>query len=125
MQSKMPVQIGSAFADGNIVVETIDGPIINLHQDLRDTTCDWFYWCFRIRSAAGETLRFNFIRSCAIGLRGPTISGDDGQTWNWLGETQWMEMPSVTLSRMTFRGPGSVLLCPISFQIGSLHGQFG
>lgn len=43
MQSKMPVQIGSAFADGNIVVESIDGPIINLHQDLRDTTCDWFY----------------------------------------------------------------------------------
>ena len=75
----MPVQIGSAFADGNIVVESIDGPIINLHQDLRDTTCDWFYWCFRIRSAASETLRFNFIRSCAIGLRGPTISGDDGQ----------------------------------------------
>lgn len=79
------VQIGTDFPGGNIVVEAIDGDDIRLHQDLRDTERDWFYWCFDARGAAGLTLRFHFTRSPAIGVHGPAISLDGGDSWRWLG----------------------------------------
>jgi len=84
----MPVQIDCEFPGGNIVVESIDGDEVRLHQDLRDTTRDWFYWCFRVRGAEGRTLSFTFTQSRALGVRGPAISLDDGKTWAWLGSDQ-------------------------------------
>ena len=79
-------EIDSSFPGGNIHVERIENENVFLHQELRDTGRDWFYWCFRIRGAAGKTLRFNFTRSHAIGVRGPALSTDEGVTWKWLGE---------------------------------------
>lgn len=79
------LSIDSDFPGGNIVLERIRGDQIDLHQDLRDTESDWFYWCFRIRGAAGRSLRFNFTASRALGARGPAISRDGGRTWSWLG----------------------------------------
>ena len=54
------VQIDANFPGGNIVVERMEGDTVFLHQDLRETAGDWFYWCFRVRGAAGRTLQFQF-----------------------------------------------------------------
>lgn len=78
-------QIDADFPGGNIVVESVDGDEVRLHQELRDTIGDWFYWCFRIRGCGGRVLHFRFTRSRALGVRGPAISLDAGKTWSWLG----------------------------------------
>ncbi len=90
------VTIDADFPGGNIIVDRIggvdavDGDTVLLHQDLRDTDIDWFYWCFRVRGAEGRTLRFRFTESRAIGVRGPAVSLDEGLTWRWLGaEADW------------------------------------
>lgn len=79
------VQIDANFPGGNIVVERMEGDTVFLHQDLRETAGDWFYWCFRVRGAAGRTLQFQFTKSPVIGARGPAHSRDGGRTWQWLG----------------------------------------
>ncbi len=80
-----PVLIDAAFPGGNIVFERIEGETVFVHQDLRDTEGDWFYWQFRVRSAGGRTLTFQFTQSNVIGVRGPAVSRDAGRTWAWLG----------------------------------------
>lgn len=73
------------FPGGNIVVDAIRDDQIDLHQELKGTSHDWFYWCFRITGAQGRTFRFSFTKSRALGTRGPAISRDGGLTWRWLG----------------------------------------
>ena len=77
--------IDAAFPGGNIVVEKQQDCSVWLHQDLRDTTEDWFYWYFRVREAPCGKLQFNFTKSPAIGVRGPAVSLDGGRSWQWLG----------------------------------------
>lgn len=77
--------IDAAFPGGNVVVERVSGNDIFLHQDLRDSSGDWFYWCFRVRAATGRTLRFHFTHGDATGARGPAVSTDGGTNWNWMG----------------------------------------
>jgi hypothetical protein len=81
------IRIESDFPGGNIVLESIQGDDIFVHQDLRDTAGDWFYWCFRVRGAQGRDLTFHFTQSKAIGLLGPAVSRDGGGTWQWLGRS--------------------------------------
>jgi hypothetical protein len=80
-----PVTVDADFPGGNIVVERIEGDEIFLHQDLRDTRGDWFWWYFRVRGAAGRSLTIHFTKSNVIGVRGPAVSTDGGETWSWLG----------------------------------------
>jgi hypothetical protein len=91
------VRIASDFPGGNIVVEKIVGNDVYVHQDLRDTKGDWFYWYFAVRGAQGRELTFHFTKSKAIGLLGPGVSRDGGRTWQWLGHTE-----SPTLFRYKF-----------------------
>jgi hypothetical protein len=77
--------VDARFPGGNIVVDSIEGDTISLHQDLRDTEGWWFYWAFRVRGAAGRTLTFRFTNQNPIGVRGPAVSLDGGRTWRWLG----------------------------------------
>ena len=79
------IDVDAKFPGGNIVVDKIEGDKVFLRQDLRDTAGDWFYWCFRVRGAAGRTLAFTFTKGNVIGVRGPATSGDGGKTWAWLG----------------------------------------
>jgi len=79
------ITVDAAFPGGNITVESIADEHVALHQDVRDTQGDWFYWCFRARGAAGRTVRFAFTGSNVIGVRGPAVSLDGGVTWDWLG----------------------------------------
>jgi hypothetical protein len=74
------------FPGGNIIVDAIEGNTVELHQDLRDTEGDWFYWYFRVRGAAGRTLNFEFTKGNVIGVRGPAVSSDGGWTWRWLAK---------------------------------------
>ena len=83
-QPDAPV-IDCDFPGGNLVVERIDGDEVYLHQDPRDTPGFWFYWCFRVRHAAGRTLTFHFTGGNVLGVRGPAVSTDAGRTWQWLG----------------------------------------
>lgn len=79
------LQIDADIPGGNIVVDKIKGDDVYLHQDLRDTAGDWFYWHFRVRGAHGRTLTFHFTKSNPIGVRGPAVSVDGGKSWRWLG----------------------------------------
>lgn len=83
--SNQQFTIDADFPAGNIVVEKIDGDLIRLHQDERDTPRFWFHWHFRVRGAAGRTLTFEFTKENVFGSRGPAVSSDDGRTWTWLG----------------------------------------
>jgi arylsulfatase A-like enzyme len=78
--------LASDFPGGNIVLEKTEGDNVFVHQDLRDTKGDWFYWYFAVRGAAGRELTFHFTQSRAIGPLGPGISRDQGATWTWLGK---------------------------------------
>jgi hypothetical protein len=78
------ISVDCIFAGGNIMVESRDGDTIYLHQDLRDTEGDWFYWYFRVSGAAGKTLCFEFTGSDVAGPRGPATS-IDGRDWRWFG----------------------------------------
>lgn len=68
---------------GNIVVKSIEGDVVKLKQDFRDTPGHWFYWAFRVRGAAGRTLTFDFGDSPAVGSRGAAVSEDHGGHWRW------------------------------------------
>ncbi|MDA0321846.1 MAG: hypothetical protein O2923_03900 [Verrucomicrobia bacterium] len=105
----MAFQIDSDFPGGNIVVDSVDGDDVRLHQDLRDTPQDWFYWCFRVRGAEGRTLRFTFTRSLALGVRGPAVSLDGGRTWRWVGRE------ATQGNSFTFAFPGECPEARLSF----------
>jgi len=77
--------IDADYPGGNIVVERIAGDTVHLRPDLRDTQGWWFYWNFRVRGAPGRTLTFQFTGRSPIGVRGPAVSTDRGQSWSWLG----------------------------------------
>jgi hypothetical protein len=77
--------IDADFAGGNLIVERLDGDRVELRPDLRDTEGNWFYWCFRVRGAAGRTLSFRFTQQSPIGARGPAASFDGGRSWRWIG----------------------------------------
>lgn len=75
------------FPGGNIVMDAIEEDTVSVHQDLRDTRGDWFYWYFRVRGAAGRTLTFQFTKGNVLGVRGPAVSTDRARTWKWLGNS--------------------------------------
>ncbi len=71
---------------GNVVVESVEGDTVKVRQDLRDTTGSWFYWAFRVRGAAGKTVRFEFTNKEGggpVGVRGPVVSKDGGKTFSY------------------------------------------
>ncbi|MFO7958190.1 MAG: peptidase M14 [Candidatus Brocadiia bacterium] len=81
----MTVQIDADFPGGNIIHERTDGDDVFVRQDIRDTEGWWFYWCFRVRGAAGRELTFHFTDGDVVGVRGPAVSLDGGGSWSWLG----------------------------------------
>lgn len=84
----MGIEIDCAFPGGNIVLERIEEDRVFIRQDRRDTVGFWFYWYFRVRGAAGRTLRFEFTDGPVVGVRGPGVSLDEGANWFWAGAEQ-------------------------------------
>jgi len=80
-----PFTVDADYPGGNILVERIDGDVVHLRPDLRDTEGWWFYWNFRVRGAQGRTLTFAFSGRSPIGVRGPAVSTDGSESWSWLG----------------------------------------
>ncbi len=80
------VTVDADFPGGNGIVQRIEGDDVYLYPDLRDTQGPWFYWCVRVRGAAGRTLTFHLTRYNPVGVRGPAVSTDEGNTWRWLGK---------------------------------------
>lgn len=80
------VRIDADVPAGNVVVSKISDDLVELAPDLRDTEGYWFYWNFRVRNAAGRTLRFEFPNNRSFSSRGPAISIDKGKTWRWQSE---------------------------------------
>jgi predicted deacylase len=72
------------FPGGNIVLDRIEGDTVFLRPDQRDSSTWWFYWHFRVRAAAGSTVKFQFVGRNPIGTRGPALSTDGGDNWSWL-----------------------------------------
>lgn len=81
-QNAAPFTVETNFPGGNAIVDSIDGDTVKITPDLRTTTQPWFYWNIAVKGAEGHTL--NFLTK-AVGVRGPGVSLDDGQTWKWLG----------------------------------------
>lgn len=79
----LPLLIDADFPGGNILVDQVIGDTVYLRQDQRDTQRFWFYWHFRVRGAAGQTLHILFTNGNVIGTRGPCISRDGGRTYQW------------------------------------------
>ena len=81
------LMIDAELPAGNIVYERTEGDQVYVHQDLRDTRGDWFYWAMRVTGAAGRTLTFNFTKSSAVGVRGPVVTKDRGKTYCYAAES--------------------------------------
>jgi hypothetical protein len=79
------INVDCDFPGGNVVLDSIEGDTISVHQDLRDTEGDWFYWYFRVQGASGRMLTVHFTESNVIGVRGPAVSLNEGETWAWVG----------------------------------------
>lgn len=79
------IQINADFPGGNIIVKSIDGDIVHLRPDLRDTKGNWFYWCFSVSGAANRKLTFHFGEYSVLTTNGAAVSSDCGATWCWLG----------------------------------------
>ncbi|MBQ9893331.1 MAG: hypothetical protein IJM35_09295 [Bacteroidales bacterium] len=88
------IKVDNRLPAGNIEFERVSNDTVFVHQELRDTQGDWFYWAFRIRGAQGRTLTFVFTQSRAVGVRGPVVSLDRGKTFEY--------GPVTNLSRHTF-----------------------
>jgi hypothetical protein len=70
------VRVDADFPGGNIRIDRLEGDVVRLQPDLRDTAGSWFYWYFRVRGAAERTLRFEFTSGEPVGVRGPAVSTD-------------------------------------------------
>lgn len=84
----MHVLVDGNFPGGNIFVETFktenENNTVFMLQEPRDSLDNWFYWCFRTREASKGRITFQF-RGNIVGVRGPAVSLDMGETWKWLG----------------------------------------
>ncbi len=78
-----PIQILSDFPAGNITVDSIRGNTVYLRPDLRDTGQDWFYWYFAVVTTGSDSVYFHFNRSNCLTIKGPAVSTDKAETWEW------------------------------------------
>lgn len=83
--ARAQVVVDADYPGGNLRLERIDGDVVHVAQELRDTQGWWFYWNFRVRGAGGRTLTFQFSGRSPIGVHGPAVSKDGGRSWSWLG----------------------------------------
>ena len=78
-------KIHSDFPSGNIIIEKTRNDTVWMRPDLRDTKGEWFYWCFAVNQAKDKTLTFVFSRPNVFTVKGPAVSFDSGQNWEWPG----------------------------------------
>ena len=79
--------ITARIPGGNIKVLSINGHDIELDVDRRDSANDWFYWSFLAAFPEPGVYRFHFATPGKVGSRGPAVSRDRGQSWQWRYQT--------------------------------------
>ena len=77
--------ITNKIPGGNIQLVSVEGHRIELDVEMRDSSGDWFYWCFKAVFPEKGIYRFHFARDNKVGTRGPAFSLDDGRTWRKIG----------------------------------------
>ena len=103
------ISIDGDYPGGNFVLEGIEGDVVYVRQDLRDTSGWWFYWNFSVRNAVGRHLKFHFTDRNVLGTRGPAVSRDGGQSWAWLGtKTVQEEQDGVSFTHAFSAGEDAV-----------------
>lgn len=84
------MKISSDFAGGNCRVLSVTNEngitVVNLEQELRDTTVWWFYWCFCVTDAPAGEVHFKFNNGDVVSPHGPCTSAD-GINWEWAPQT--------------------------------------
>lgn len=81
------MKIDKDFVSGNIEVLDISGNVVTLEREIRGTFVDWFYWAFRVRDAANQTITFRFPHKMRVGYWGAAYSHDLIH-WNWTGKRE-------------------------------------
>ncbi len=84
------ISIRTEFPGGNVLVQKNAGTTVNIAPDLRGGR-PWFYWYFE--AAAEQPGRVHFVfpekmpghTGPPIGMQGPAVSLDLGETWQWAG----------------------------------------
>ncbi|MCQ2388680.1 MAG: CapA family protein [Kiritimatiellae bacterium] len=77
--------VDDAVPAGNVHVDAVSNDVVYVRQEYRDSM-EWFYWGFRVRGAAGRTLRFRFTDPYGggpVSSRGPAVTKDGGKTWSY------------------------------------------
>ena len=101
------MKISNELPAGNIRFLGIEGRTILLEQEQRDSRNEWFYWKFKARFDEPGVWHFKFSQPYKIGTRGPAVSFDRGESWEW--------RPESVLSNAEFtfdcREPGEVWFC--------------
>lgn len=92
------ISITHDFPGGNVIVDKIESDTISLRPDYRGTKGHWFYWYFEVNGAQGRTLTFDFGDEKTVGARGPAVSYDGGETWQWLNDSHLPEVEAFTFS---------------------------
>jgi len=70
------------FTGGNITFERVEGDVVYIERQIRDTEGDWFYWAFCAEGCAGRTLTFLFPSTRRVGKFGAAVS-HDLKNWHW------------------------------------------
>ncbi len=76
------ISVTASFDGGNAVFHEISEEKVRFSCDIRDTTTDWFYWAFRVKDAAGKTIRFEMPSKRYVGPFGAAVSHDRVH-WTW------------------------------------------
>ncbi len=74
--------VKSDFKGANIKVFGVTENTVKIDVDLRDTTEDWFYWCFKVENAGGKTITFEFPSDARVGYFGAAVS-HNFKDWHW------------------------------------------
>lgn len=103
----MLLEISNQLPAGNIHVLEIKDRTVLLEQEQRDSPKDWFYWKFKAVFKEPGICRFRFAKPDKVGTRGPAVSEDRGETWNWRPGSK------VSDTEFTYdcKGPGEVWFC--------------
>ncbi len=75
-------RIDTDFEGANLKVLSASRNEAKIDVELRDTVGDWFFWCFRVRGAAGKTIKFKFPNNARVGYFGAAVSYDL-KNWHW------------------------------------------
>ncbi len=75
-------KIDKDFEGANLKIISINENEVLIDTELRDTVGDWFFWCFKVTGAAGETIKFKFPSKARVGYFGAAVSYDF-ENWHW------------------------------------------